>query len=1111
MENLGKKLMLGGSVAALLAGVSTVAQAQEPQTEAVTVSASRIQVQGYDQPTPVTVIGVEQLNRDAKVDLGDSIRELPAVGGRGDSPGNGSHSGNASQGDAGLDTVDLRALGVVRTLVLFDGQRVVTSNPNSGGPPAIGGVDLSTIPSTMIERVDVVTGGASAAWGSDAVAGVVNLVINKHFTGFKANAVFGNSSHNDHKSYKVEFAWGTDFLGGRAHTEFAANYTMSPDTFYNWNRKWFDHNNRALYPCSIVNGGAANALCHTPQGTYTTSFTNGGLITGSAAGLSTTLPTNTASATTNTANAATNAANAARIAAIQGISPQFAGFGASSTGANVLKNIQFVGPDARQVPFNTGFTSGSNCYSCSANVDSSVTNQSPSAVPYHNYNLFSYTSYKLTNDITASLMLNYGWNAENNIANNGRSQNYTIQIDNAFIPDAIRQQMISQGIQTITLGSTAMGNLINHRQVSMYNLSQAVGQNYVQNYRQMMRGVFTLTGGYSLLGEDWSWEAYAQNSSVRERQWARLNTINTHINNAADSVVVQATGPNSLGGGNAATAAQVRSILTAAGVPIPQVGSIACRSTLTQTLYGTFTASSGFQAVQPGGLAPGCSPLNLFGEGVTSQGALNYVAPGRQLDGVADSALYRINQQVYAVSSSGTLPWGLPAGKIAMALGFEDRLEQQRNLRDPLGLGASGVWESGNFSQFPDFNPATGTYGQGAYNVQEGFLEFTVPILRNQFVDSLEFNAAGRMTSYSTSGLVETWKIGATSQINEDIKLRTTLSSDIRAPGIGELFSPILVSTQSGVQYPPGPGNPTFQVRQLQAGNPLLQPEQATTVSGGIVLTPHWIENLQMSFDWYSITLHGGIFSPSSGLIFNQCANLKNPAYCQFVFFGQGPLNSSGFRTTEIDGNGNNPSPLIGNLTFASINPGDFNGYYQGPVNANRETVSGLDFQIDYNHELWDGQLSWHIVGNYTDEKTRTTPDGITVDGAGAVSGDGALNPLNGFTTPKFHVTIADTYTEGDWSLTAQARIIGSARLTNNLTQNQTNFVSIDNNAVPAVIYGDFRGSYRFNDHIQLYGAIDNAFDAPPPNIPTIGGGGFSCQTYDCIGRAYRVGVRFDD
>src|ERR1700755_1203411 len=223
MDNLCKKLMLGGSVAAMLAGVSAVANAQEPSTEAVTVSASRIQIQGYEPPTPVTVIGVEQLQRDAKVDIGDAIRELPAVGGRGDSPSNGSHSGNASQGDAGIDTIDLRALGVVRTLVLFDGQRVVTSNPNSGGPPAIGGVDLSTIPSSVIQRVDVVTGGASAAWGSDAVAGVVNLIINKNFSGFKANATFCNRSHNDHKSYKSEFVTGTALFGGRGHTEFAGN------------------------------------------------------------------------------------------------------------------------------------------------------------------------------------------------------------------------------------------------------------------------------------------------------------------------------------------------------------------------------------------------------------------------------------------------------------------------------------------------------------------------------------------------------------------------------------------------------------------------------------------------------------------------------------------------------------------------------------------------------------------------------------------------------------------------------------------------------------------------------------------------------------------------
>src|SRR4029078_4176037 len=157
-------------MAEMAAAISTTAQAQEPQTENVTVSASRIQVQGYEAPTPVTVIGVETLQRDAKVDIADSIRELPSVG-ISDSPGNGSHSGNASQGDAGIDTVNLRNLGVVRTLVLFDRQRVVTSNPNSDNAPAICGVDLSTLPANIVERVDIVTGGAAAHPGADALGG----------------------------------------------------------------------------------------------------------------------------------------------------------------------------------------------------------------------------------------------------------------------------------------------------------------------------------------------------------------------------------------------------------------------------------------------------------------------------------------------------------------------------------------------------------------------------------------------------------------------------------------------------------------------------------------------------------------------------------------------------------------------------------------------------------------------------------------------------------------------------------------------------------------------------------------------------------------------------
>jgi len=171
MNNLSKRLMVGGSMAAMMAAISSSASAQDQQAqnvENVTVSASRINIQGYEATTPVTVIGAETLQRDAKVDIGDAIRELPAVG-QSDSPTNGSHAGNASQGDAGIDTVDLRSLGVVRTLVLFDGQRVAISNPNAGGPPR----DRRRRPFDPSQQhhpgVDVVTGvrpppGALTRW-----------------------------------------------------------------------------------------------------------------------------------------------------------------------------------------------------------------------------------------------------------------------------------------------------------------------------------------------------------------------------------------------------------------------------------------------------------------------------------------------------------------------------------------------------------------------------------------------------------------------------------------------------------------------------------------------------------------------------------------------------------------------------------------------------------------------------------------------------------------------------------------------------------------------------------------------------------------------------------
>ena len=122
-----------------------------------------------------------------------------------------------------------------------------------------------------------------------------------------------------------------------------------------------------------------------------------------------------------------------------------------------------------------------------------------------------------------------------------------------------------------------------------------------------------------------------------------------------------------------------------------------------------------------------------------------------------------LNQDVVSASAQGVLPWGLPAGKIAVAFGGEYRIEGGGVISADPG-GATASWAAGNFNTY-----------KGEYNVKEGFLEVNAPILKDDIVQSLDFSAAGRITDYSTSGMVETWKLGLTSQVNDDVRLRTTL------------------------------------------------------------------------------------------------------------------------------------------------------------------------------------------------------------------------------------------------------------------------------------------------------------------------------------------------
>ncbi len=183
---------------------------QAPNVEEIVVTGSRIVRDGYEAPTPVSVLGTEDLKAMNDANIADSVNKLPAFSG---SQTQRTGAVNLSSGAAGVNLLNLRGMGSQRVLVLLDGKRVINAGLSSGYT----GADTNTMPQGLVSRVDVVTGGASAAYGSDALSGVVNFVLDKEFVGVKGNFQGGVTTYGDGRNWGVNLAAGTAFGGGRGH------------------------------------------------------------------------------------------------------------------------------------------------------------------------------------------------------------------------------------------------------------------------------------------------------------------------------------------------------------------------------------------------------------------------------------------------------------------------------------------------------------------------------------------------------------------------------------------------------------------------------------------------------------------------------------------------------------------------------------------------------------------------------------------------------------------------------------------------------------------------------------------------------------------------------
>lgn len=462
-------------------------------------------------------------------------------------------------------------------------------------------------------------------------------------------------------------------------------------------------------------------------------------------------------------------------------------------------------------------------------------------------------------------------------------------------------------------------------------------------------------------------------------------------------------------------------------------GQIVCRSTLTDPTNG-------------------CQPFNVFGEGSPSAAALAYTRGTSTTEA-------EFTEDVVAINLAGDLFQGW-AGPISFATGAEYRKEQAVLAVD--AQSRAGAFLFGNPQPWA-----------GEYDVKEGYVEVVAPLLRDlPFAKELEINAAARVTDYSTSGQVTTWKLGLSYTPVDAVRFRATRSRDIRAPNLSELFTTGRTNTVTVTD--PFKNNVRLSgIFVTNSGNSTLQPEEADTLTVGAVFTPQVIPGLSISVDYYDIKINDAIGTLTGQQTVDQC------------FTG----NALACSLTQRDGAGN----LTGLLAY--------------PINLSTLVTSGVDTEISYRVPLdnWvnnGARLNLRTVLAYVDKLATTTPGSPPIDRAGEVGIS---------TNPHWRANAQANFDLGSWSAFAQVRYIGGGKYDNTKDSNAVDLQHIESQA-----YLDGQISYRF-DRVgpagaEVYLNVKNIFDKYPPYAPGDGSIPVATNTalYDTFGRMFRVGVRLD-
>ena len=397
----------------------------------------------------------------------------------------------------------------------------------------------------------------------------------------------------------------------------------------------------------------------------------------------------------------------------------------------------------------------------------------------------------------------------------------------------------------------------------------------------------------------------------------------------------------------------------------------------------------------------------------------------------------------------------LPAGSLGFAAGIESRTEKAWFTPDSL--------TSQGLANDPKVDPTS-----GSFDVKEAYLELAIPLLSDVFLaESVELSAATRAFDYSTFGLDTTWKLGLTWKLNDEIMLRGVSSTAFRAPSVSELYSGNSPSYDQidfdGAQD---------QAEVTRGGNDQLTPEEAETLTVGLVYEPSWFDGFSMTVDYYDISVSNAIGLVDSQYIVDNCldestGNTKNE-------------NSQICKSADIDFNTG-----TGRITF--------NNQLQ---NIGQEDIRGVDLSLNYKFEVAGLDWSTSLDTSFLVESSVVDADGNTIDYVGNITSGGG-----GYADVKSNLTI--TALGDDWNASYKARYLSGMDSFSCLNDPSACYAP----TTPSMVYHDINATYMMTETVTLSGGVNNLFDNEPPYYTGNNDSNTDPYTYDVLGRYLYVNV----